>query len=63
MKPEQVEPIFNMFCKTFNELYDEKLDQEGLETFPFFVSLNMESIKPSLFNSIFELLVMKFTAN
>jgi hypothetical protein len=38
---------------TAEELYNENFDQEGLEFFPYFLSLNLESIPEKYLHKIF----------
>lgn len=49
--------------KTAEQLYNENFDQEGLEFLPYFLSLNLDIIPEKFLHKIFEILVLKYTAN
>jgi len=61
--PNNIDDVFALVLKTAEQLYDENFDQEGLEFLPYFLSLNLEIIPEKFLDKIFEVFVLKYTAN
>lgn len=55
--------MFTLVLKTGNLLYEVNFDQEGLEFLPYYLSLNIDNIPIDFLDKIFEILVLKYTAN
>jgi hypothetical protein len=58
-----VGPLFTRVIDTARELFDENFDQEGLEFFPNFLTINLDYIDQNFFEPIFELLITRYTTN
>ena len=52
-----------MVLSTALELYREEFDEEGLEFFPYFLTLNIDYIQEEFLKPIFDLLVMHYSSN
>lgn len=60
---ETIEPMFQRVVETARILYDEEFDQEGLEFFANFLTINLDYIPRDYFEPIFELLITRYTTN
>ena len=58
-----VNDVMELVLNTAVQLYDEHFDQEGLEFLPEFLSLNVDKFPDKYLHRIFEILVLRYTAN
>ena len=63
MTTELAKPIFQMVLSTALDLYKDEFDEEGLEFFPYFLTLNIDFIEEQFLKPIFDLLVMHYSSN
>ena len=55
--------MFQRVVETAKQLYDEEFDQEGLEFFANFLTINLDFVPREFFEPVFELLITRYTTN